>query len=68
MKLEKAYVAVVVTAYVYITLAVVALWRFRNDSSGLYYCCTALLAPVAFWLWSVMSWCGAQVFASAKRK
>ncbi|SCU84796.1 LADA_0D03840g1_1 [Lachancea dasiensis] len=67
MKPEKAYLSVVLVSYIYITVALVTLWKFRHDSSKLYYWNAVLLFPVLLWFWSVISWTGSQIFANAKR-
>ncbi|CEP61877.1 Eri1p LALA0_S04e02718g [Lachancea lanzarotensis] len=68
MKPEKAYLTITAVAYVYITVAAVSLWKLRSDPSSLYYWSAILLTPVSFWLWSVISWIGAEIFAHAKRE
>ncbi|SCV03012.1 LAME_0H07008g1_1 [Lachancea meyersii CBS 8951] len=68
MKPEKAYLGVVLVSYVYIAVALATIWKFWTDPLRLYYLSAVLLAPVPFWLWSVISWTGAEIFAHAKRE
>ncbi|SCU87940.1 LAFA_0E09736g1_1 [Lachancea sp. 'fantastica'] len=68
MKPEKAYLALTLVAYVYIAVALVSLWKLWSNPSSLYYWSAILLTPVSFWLWCIISWTGAEIFAHAKRE
>ncbi|CUS23948.1 LAQU0S12e03642g1_1 [Lachancea quebecensis] len=67
MKTEKLHLVGVLAAYVYLIVASIVLWQVWGEESKLYYWFVVMLAPVVLWLWCVVSWCGAQIFANAKR-
>ncbi|SCW03638.1 LAFE_0G14884g1_1 [Lachancea fermentati] len=68
MNRKQTGLGVLAATYILVLISIYSLWKVRQNQYGLYYWCAILLSPVMFWLWSVISWCGAQVFSNAKRE
>ncbi|AMD20835.1 HDR093Wp [Eremothecium sinecaudum] len=68
MRQRQVASAILVSSYSIVVVALYTLWLSWNDEDKFNYWCIILLAPVLFWSWCVISWCGSQLFAYAKRE